>query len=884
MNAPALLDRAQYAASLYRLLPGVYRARDKQGELQRFLALFADELWRMRARLDQQWRDLYIDSCQDWVIPYLAELVGTSVLFDDAGRNRVDVKNTMRWRRQKGTAAGLEDVAAGVGGWGAHLAEMFERTVWMQNLAHVKRNAVFALDLRDADAMAALSTPFSGAHAFVDLRPADQRAGWFGPRKLAVFEWPLGSYPLRHVRPAQLVTPAPLGVARYRFAPLGADTQLYAGGDKQQPCSDAGSAGADICRAHADDVPIRTRDTKTHPSVYVGTALGFTICEDGIPVVSAAATPSAPSGAPCLDYAELAESGGLIAADRTLFTASQQFQLEAVRLGAVLQVINGTLSPIPYSGGQAWASQLQLRNPHGTLALVTPNFDYSAGMAPYEPDHGEFHHPVLLLRLANTGALASFPESEVIVRNAEGTALQVFLPAIPNIPASAQIFMYVAADGSTYFARADHGAGVPDRNPDASLFGAYVAPHVACAAEAQVRLRPGHLAAPNRFRRAVLRSLCCWDKPLVPPLANGEVAIDPERGRFMFPAAEVPAGRVSVSFRYGFTGEVGAGPYARGPLAPRTITVARARNADHATVQAAINVPHSGAAPVVIEILDSATYHEAIRIVGRDFLGGLVLRAADQETPTIEAGVGDDVLTVQNSTIPQLVLDGLVLSGGNVIVSGGVGAVVLRHCSVAPASVAVNLTSANANLQLVRCICGPIAITAPDGSVEVSDSIVQHPAASVEAPSGNAALNFPNGTAKLERATFLGDVAAHSGYVSNVLLYGSLSLADAGASCLRFSRLPPAFAGAGFRCTAAMPMFVSIAFGDAGYCHLHPNTNAALRNGAEEGGEIGAFYRAGLPWRTQNVGVRLEEYLPAGLEAVQIRVLPRLRFLGNSAL
>jgi len=56
------------------------------------------------------------------------------------------------------------------------------------------------------------------------------------------------------------------------------------------------------------------------------------------------------------------------------------------------------------------------------------------------------------------------------------------------------------------------------------------------------------------------------------------------------------------------------------------------------------------------------------------------------------------------------------------------------------------------------------------------------------------------------------------------------------------------------------------------------------RRGAEEGGEIGAFYSAGLPWRTQNVGVRLDEYMPAGLEAAQVRVLPRLRFHGNSAL
>lgn len=873
MNGSIDVDRAQYAASLYRLLPAVYRGRDKQGELQRFLALFADELWRMRARLEQQWRDQYIDSCQPWVIPYLAELVGTRVLFDDDARNRADVKNTIRWRRRKGTTAGLGELAAGIGGGGALVAEMLERTAWMQNLVHLKRDAVFAPDLRNGDAIAALSTPFSSARALVDLRRGSQRAGWYGPRKLGVFEWALSSYPLRHVTPAQA------GAGRYRFAPLGGDTQLHAGGDKQATCDGAAAAGSDICRAYADHVPIRTRDAGSHPQAYVGTPIGFAIHEDGIALVRGMPSPSAPSTTPVLDFAELDKGRGLVAADTTLFAAPKRFSVEAVRLGAVLQTINGVQSPVGYSGGLPWAEQLQLRNAHGTLALdgVTPDFGYVAGVAPYEPDRGEFHHPVLLLRIRNTAATtADFPESEVIARNGRGAALQVFLPARAGMPAGAELYLYAAADGSTYFARADHGGGGPDLNPDSSLYGAYAAQHLARAAEGQLRLRPGHPAAPNRWRRAVLRSLCCWDKPLVPPLASGEVAIDPERGRFAFPAAEVPAGRLSVSFRYGFTGEVGAGPYARPDLAKATLNVAQTRNADHATLQAAIDAaPDGAAAPVVIEILDSATYNEALLIDNRSFPGGLVLQAADQERPcVVKSGAGANVLAVQNSTLAELRLDGLALAGGNIAVSGNVGKVVLRHCSASPATVGVTLASANANLRLAHTVCGPIAITAPEGSVEVTDSIVQHP----------AAIAFANGVGKLERSTVIGDVALHSGYLSNLLLHGGLALADTKASCLRFSRLPRPFVERGFSCTDAVPVFVSLRFGEAGYCHLHPNTGAALRSGAEEGGEIGAFYRAGLPWRTQNVGVRLAEYMPAGLEAVQIRVLPRPRFLGNRAL
>jgi len=148
-----------------------------------------------------------------------------------------------------------------------------------------------------------------------------------------------------------------------------------------------------------------------------------------------------------------------------------------------------------------------------------------------------------------------------------------------------------------------------------------------------------------------------------------------------------------------------------------------------------------GSAPVVIEILDSATYRETLLVDGRNLPGGLVLQAADPEMPVlVKAGAGAHLLTVQNSSLGKLQLDGLVLAGGNLAVGGSVDEVLLRHCSAAPASVSLLVSSADAKLRISRTLCGPLAIAAPDGSIELADSVVQHPSATVEAPAGHAAL------------------------------------------------------------------------------------------------------------------------------------------------
>ncbi len=883
--------RTEMAQQLWRWLPGVYRSRDSEGRLYALIELYADELWRVRKTIEQHYADHFIDSAQDWTIAYLADLVGSDVLFSGAllsgfaTRNRDDVKNTLRWRRQKGTLAGLEGVANDIGGIGTHAVEMFERTAWLQNFNHIKHEARFAIDLRDSEAVAALRTPFSTGRALCDLRDADQRQGWHRTNNVAVFSWPLRSFPLTAVQPKAI------GGGRYTFHSLGLDTALHAGGAtdalREEIQARSGANGADICRPHADDTPIRNADLRAHPTAYVASPLGLSLYEDGIPLIGAP-PPGTASRVPELDYGDLADTRGMIPGDTAAFGATARFRLDAVRLGAVFGMINSVLTPVTYSSGQPLANQLQLRNPQGRLKLdgATPDFSYTVGAAAYEPNSGEYHHPVLLVRVINEGAVATnFPQTEAILRNNRGIALQIYLPAIVGVAAGAEHYFYIAEDGSSYFARGNHLDGPPNRNPDSSLFGAYLPQHLARQSEGQRRIRPGNPSGALRWRRPIARSLCCWDRPLSPALKLGEIAIDAERGRIAFPAGEAPAGVLSVDYRYAAGHAIGAGPHARVDLPTALLTVARTRDAQFSTLQAAIAAAPDGASMlVVIEILDSAVYDEALTIDNRNFPGGLTIQAAALQSPYIvKPALAPQVLRVQNSTIAALTLDGLTFSGGVIQIGGNVATLALRYCTLQPTTATLQIAqTARCDITMRACIAGAVAVTAPSGRFAAEDSILQHASATVEQPTAGHALQFANGEITLDRCTAFGNVSANVGRVSNSLCYGQLALTN--ASCVRFSRIPSSYIAAAFRCTSATPIFVSTTWGDAGYMVLHHNSAPALLRGGEEGGEIGAFYGFGLPWRSQNIGLRLAEYIPAGLTPIQVRVLPRPRFRGHSPL
>jgi hypothetical protein len=68
------------------------------------------------------------------------------------------------------------------------------------------------------------------------------------------------------------------------------------------------------------------------------------------------------------------------------------------------------------------------------------------------------------------------------------------------------------------------------------------------------------------------------------------------------------------------------------------------------------------------------------------------------------------------------------------------------------------------------------------------------------------------------------------------------------------------------------PSFTSVRYGDPGFAQLGLTAAGEIRTGAEDGSEVGAFSHLEQPQREANLRIRLEEYLPFGLEAGLIYV------------
>jgi hypothetical protein len=267
------------------LLPGILRARDfERGEpLRALIELIEEQARVVEAQVAGFYDDLFVETCADWVVPYIGDLVGSATLHEAVVGRRADVAHTIGYRRRKGVVPMLEQLARDVTGWDAHVVPAFELLGLTQNDDHVRRARPGALTLggfvpppaservgtanvRDRDAMDRLVGPFEGTVHTVDVRRPSRDEGRYGIRNALVFLWRLGAFPLQRTT-ASKVAGDPL---RWTFSSLGADTRLFSA---RQPVPD--SPG--IVTEHNVGGPVRTLAFSAAPSDWYGDDASFVV-------------------------------------------------------------------------------------------------------------------------------------------------------------------------------------------------------------------------------------------------------------------------------------------------------------------------------------------------------------------------------------------------------------------------------------------------------------------------------------------------------------------------------------------------------------------------------------------------------------------------------
>jgi len=247
-----------YAERLWLLLPAVYRSADTDSlhssrPLRELLNRIGVQLAVVRRSIDRLWADQSIETCDDWVIPYIGDLLDTNLVDKlNPRRQRLDVANTIHFRRRKGTVEALEELAVDVTGWPAHVVEGFRRLARTRHAldpaigpaafgrasqadvdALLRTEGLIGLltrgsaggfaDLRSAHGAALAGSAFDEGFNTADFRVGRGVLGHFGIPKLPVFLWRLTSFQVSGGTPVHV----PGCQNQYVFDPTGREIALF---------------------------------------------------------------------------------------------------------------------------------------------------------------------------------------------------------------------------------------------------------------------------------------------------------------------------------------------------------------------------------------------------------------------------------------------------------------------------------------------------------------------------------------------------------------------------------------------------------------------------------------------------------------------------------
>lgn len=395
-------------------------------------------------------------------------------------------------------------------------------------------------------------------------------------------------------------------------------------------------------------------------------------------------------------------------------------------------------------------------------------------------------------------------------------------------------------------------------------------------------------------------------------------AIDPVLGRIaLAPSTSGSPQTLSVSYNFGFNAEMGGGEYERESTFSVTNTDAvfaypdTSASPPYGTLQEAITYvagQTTTLGQVALEITSSETYVLPAGPLVVDVPEGTLveIRAKDGCRPTL---LLDGEIQASGGALSTLIFNGLLIAAAPQMTPVSAEALLalpatrpgagknelptlqMLHTTLTPGwaldsagnpthadAPAIKADTTGGAISIELSIVGPIR--APElVQVSLAESILDATGSWLVA---YAALDGKSGGAPLTLTgcTVVGVVHAQElVLVSNSIVWAEASsgwvsglIADRQqAGCVRFSFIPVgSVTPRRYKCVertlaGPAPIFLSFRYGQPAYLKMIASTQNAIRRGADDEGEMGAFHFVLAPLREQDLEIRLEEYTPVGL-------------------
>ena len=410
---------------------------------------------------------------------------------------------------------------------------------------------------------------------------------------------------------------------------------------------------------------------------------------------------------------------------------------------------------------------------------------------------------------------------------------------------------------------------------------------------------------------------------------SGKIAIDPELGRIQY-AADVPLpSELRVTYSFGLPAQMGGGPYNRTPnltvpANPKWFVVGSPAYPTPASAVAAWNALPAGSAGIIVfpnfeSYAIDLTGTNAIRVSAQSNL----LIAAAQVVQNGVTGSGaaanpppewnNSCVTLRGdievaglplpilanglaAPMGQVQFSGFWLAG-EMRISGDEFCLQIADCTLTPGRAltpkgdaafpgepSLSGSAIGASVCMSRVVTGPVALPA-NCSARIFQSIVDGGSPFCPAFAGPD-LASAGATLHIENSTVIGRVWTQlMRLASNTIFWAKLGKRDPWSAavwgsqvqsgCVRFCWLPWSSIVPGrYECLppdaasqpALLPKFITLRFGQPGYCMLSGDVPLAVWKGADNGSQMGVFQPIQETEAVTNILIRSAEYLPANLE------------------